>query len=55
MLVNLVLLCDLHHDVVHKPGWRATFDGNSFTVINPDGRGGGEHRQEVSGASAAVR
>ena len=38
MLVNLVLLCDFHHDVLHKPGWRATFDGITFAVANPDGR-----------------
>jgi hypothetical protein len=35
VLVNLLLLCDFHHDVLHKPGWRATFDGTTFTVINP--------------------
>ena len=23
---------------VNKPGWRATFDGTTFTVTNPDGR-----------------
>jgi hypothetical protein len=38
VLVNLVLLCDHHHDVIHKPGWHATFDGTTFTVTNPDGR-----------------
>ena len=38
VLVNLVLLCDHHHHVLHKPGWHATFDGITFTVINPDGR-----------------
>jgi hypothetical protein len=37
-LDNLVLLCDFHHHVVHKPGWAATFDGTTFTVTNPDGR-----------------
>jgi hypothetical protein len=37
-LDNLVLLCDFHHHVVHKPGWRATFDGLTFEVRNPDGR-----------------
>jgi hypothetical protein len=37
-LDNLVLLCDHHHHVVHKPGWVATFDGLTFTVTNPDGR-----------------
>jgi hypothetical protein len=37
-LDNLVLLCDFHHHVIHKPGWHATFDGNTFEVTNPDGR-----------------
>jgi Domain of unknown function (DUF222) len=37
-LDNLVLLCDFHHHVVHKPGWTATFDGVTFEVTNPDGR-----------------
>jgi Domain of unknown function (DUF222) len=37
-LDNLVLLCDFHHHVVHKPGWHATFDGLTFEVTNPDGR-----------------
>ena len=40
---NLVLLCDYHHHLVHKPGWTATFDGTTLTVTNrsvtnPDGR-----------------
>ncbi len=35
---NLVLLCSRHHHVVHRPGWRATFDGSSFRVCNADGR-----------------
>jgi hypothetical protein len=34
---NLVLLCDHHHSVVHKPGWDATFDGFTFHVFRPDG------------------
>jgi hypothetical protein len=38
ILTNLVFLCDYHHHVLHKPGWTATFDGNTFTVTNPDGR-----------------
>jgi hypothetical protein len=37
-LDNLVLLCDYHHHLVHKPKWSATFDGITFTVTNPDGR-----------------
>jgi hypothetical protein len=38
VIANLVFLCDYHHHVLHKPGWHATFDGTTFTVINPDGR-----------------
>jgi hypothetical protein len=38
VIANLVFLCDYHHHVLHKPGWRATFDGTAFTVTNPDGR-----------------
>jgi hypothetical protein len=38
VIANLVFLCDYHHHVLHKPGWRATFDGITFTVTNPDGR-----------------
>jgi hypothetical protein len=38
VLANLVFLCDYHHHVLHKPGWRATFDGTTFTVTNPDRR-----------------
>ena len=34
---NLVLLCDHHHHVVHRPGWTATFDGSQFRVFKPDG------------------
>lgn len=34
---NLVLLCDFHHGLFHKHGWRATFDGTSFEVTRPDG------------------
>jgi hypothetical protein len=34
---NLVLLCSFHHHLVHRPGWRATFDGHTFTVFNPRG------------------
>jgi hypothetical protein len=36
-LDNLVLLCDFHHHVVHKPGWTATFDGTTLTVTNSQG------------------
>jgi hypothetical protein len=36
-LDNLVLLCDFHHHTIHKPGWNATFDGHTFTVVKPDG------------------
>jgi hypothetical protein len=38
VIANLVFLCDYHHHVLHKPGWRATFDGTTFTVTNPNGR-----------------
>jgi hypothetical protein len=38
VIANLVFLCDYHDHVLHKPGWRATFDGTAFTVTNPDGR-----------------
>jgi hypothetical protein len=38
VIANLVFLCDYHHDIVHKPGWHATFDGTTFTVTNPDRR-----------------
>ncbi len=37
ILINLVLLCDHHHHVVHQPGWSATFDGTILRVVNPDG------------------
>ena len=37
ILINLVLLCDHHHHVVHQTGWTATFDGTTLRVINPDG------------------
>ncbi len=36
ILINLVLLCDHHHHVVHQPGWTATFDGVTFRVRRPD-------------------
>jgi hypothetical protein len=38
VIANLVFLCDYHHHILHKPGWRATFDGTAFTVTNPYGR-----------------
>ncbi|MBK5289013.1 MAG: DUF222 domain-containing protein [Acidimicrobiia bacterium] len=37
ILINLVLLCDHHHHVVHQRGWSATFDGTTLRVYNPDG------------------
>lgn len=37
ILVNLVLLCDHHHHVVHQPGWHATFDGTTLQVYDPNG------------------
>ncbi|HEX4493850.1 MAG TPA: DUF222 domain-containing protein [Acidimicrobiia bacterium] len=36
-LANLACLCAFHHHLVHQPGWRATFDGITFTVTRPDG------------------
>ena len=36
-LNNLALLCSYHHHLVHKTGWRSTFDGDVFTVYNRDG------------------
>jgi hypothetical protein len=35
---NLVLLCSFHHHLIHKPGWRDTFDGITYSVTNPDNR-----------------
>jgi hypothetical protein len=37
-LETLLAGCDYHHHLIHKPGWRATFDGRTFTVVNPEGR-----------------
>ncbi len=34
---NLVLLCDHHHQVVHRPGWIVKFDGEELRVLRPDG------------------
>jgi hypothetical protein len=34
---NLVLLYHFHHRVVHRTGWRAVFDGITFTVWNNHG------------------
>ncbi len=36
-LDNLVLLCDHHHHVVHRPGWIVKFDGHDLRVLRPDG------------------
>jgi hypothetical protein len=38
ILENLVLLCDYHHHVIHKPGWSAAFDGITYQGTTPDGR-----------------
>jgi Domain of unknown function (DUF222) len=35
---NLVLLCSFHHHLVHKPGWRNSFDGLTYAVTNPENR-----------------
>ena len=37
ILINLVLLCDHHHHVIHQTGWTATFDGTTLRVFNPNG------------------
>jgi hypothetical protein len=34
---TLVLFCDHHHGVAHKPGWTVTFDGHHLTIRRPDG------------------
>ena len=34
---NLVLFCDHHHDVVHRPGWTMTFNGKDLHIYRPDG------------------
>jgi hypothetical protein len=36
-IANLVLLCPYHHHLIHRKGWRTTFDGVTFTVFKPDG------------------
>lgn len=36
-VTNLVLLCPYHHHLIHRRGWRTTFDGVTFTVSKPDG------------------
>ncbi|HEX4490440.1 MAG TPA: DUF222 domain-containing protein [Acidimicrobiia bacterium] len=36
-VANLVLLCPYHHHLIHRRGWRTTFDGVTFTVFKPDG------------------
>jgi hypothetical protein len=38
-LHNLVLLCNRHHHLFHKPGWTSTLEPDgTFTVTNPHGR-----------------
>ena len=37
ILINVVLLCDHHHHVVHQPGWNATFDGTTLRIYDPTG------------------
>jgi hypothetical protein len=38
-LDNLVLLCQMHHTLVHKPGWRVRRDANGMLwFTGPDGR-----------------
>ena len=36
-VTNLVLLCDHHHHVVHRPGWGAALDDDGLHVHRPDG------------------
>jgi hypothetical protein len=36
-IVNLVMLCDRHHHVVHQVGWIVKFDGRDLRVLRPDG------------------
>jgi hypothetical protein len=38
-LDNLVLLCEHHHQVIHRPGWTAALTADAtFEVTNPTGR-----------------
>ena len=34
---NLILFCDHHHDIVHRPGWTITFNGHELHIYRPDG------------------
>jgi hypothetical protein len=34
---TLILFCDNHHRVVHRPGWSMTFDGHDLHIYRPDG------------------
>jgi hypothetical protein len=34
---NLILFCDHHHAVVHRPGWEVKFDGHDLHIHRPDG------------------
>lgn len=34
---NLVLLCDHHHEAVHRRGWTVKFDGHELRIIDPHG------------------
>ncbi len=34
---DLILLCDYHHHVIHRPGWKLTFEANVLTIYRPDG------------------
>ncbi len=36
-LSNLILLCDYHHHLVHRPGWIVKFDGDDAHFIDPRG------------------
>ncbi len=37
-VTNLLLLCPFHHHLIHRRRWRTTFDGDTFTVTDPDDR-----------------
>ncbi len=36
-LTNLILFCDHHHDVIHRPGWTTTFTDNDLHIYRPNG------------------
>lgn len=44
-LDNLVCLCQLHHSLIHKPGWQITGTPGNLTFIRPDGTTVGSTRR----------